>query len=437
MSLTRSERLIEAGTLFLLVFTPLAFGTTERWSEAVAEVVILGMVLVYVLANVRSWEIRVELPPGWLPATLFLALAAFQIVTGWSADAHETRRYLLKLGAVAAFFVVCFNTYRTREQVGRAIWTMLATGTLVSIVGIIQRVSGNERLYGIGPRIEYGAPFGPYVNRAHFAGLMVVIVPAALVFLLTGTRERRRRALFRTWRDRFRDWNSSAGGARSLVPLGIVVMSVAALTSGSRGGMIALLVALSAMGIGVLTGRRSWSNRVARVLLALGLIALTAGWIAGDVVYGAAERLAQELGRPQESLRVALWADAVQLWRAAPLLGSGLGTFGVAFPRYRTIQGPRAFSHAESDWIQLLTDTGVLGLLLALLAVGAVAVALRRGARATDSRWARALALAALVGLVGTAVQAMGNFSLIVMSNLLYVALVVALAFQAQRETPP
>ncbi len=436
MTLTRSERLIEAGTLFLVVFTPLAFGTTELWSEAVAEVLILGLVLVYVLTNVRNWEIRVELPPGWVPAMLFLALAALQVLAGWSADAHETRRYLLKLGGAAAFFLVCFNTYRTREQVGRAIWTMLATGTLISIVGIIQRVGGNERLYGIGPRIEYGAPFGPYVNRAHFAGLMVVIVPAALVFVLTGTRERRRRALFRTWRDRFRDWNSSAGGARSLVPLGIVVMSAAAFTSGSRGGMIALLVALSAMGVGVLTGRRSWSNRVARVLLALGLIILTAGWIAGDVVYGAAERLAQELGRPQESIRVALWADALQLWRAAPLLGSGLGTFGVAFPRYRTIQGPRAFSHAESDWIQLLTDTGVLGLAMALLAVVALGIALRRSYRTTQSRWAKALTLAGLVALAGTVVQAMGNFSLPVMSNLIYVALVVALAFQAARERP-
>ena len=87
--------------------------------------------------------------------------------------------------------------------------------------------------------------------------------------------------------------------------------------------MVALLVALSAMGIGVLVGRRSWSSRAARGLLALVLVVLASTWIAGDVVYGTAERLAEELGRPQESVRVALWADAFHLWRDAPLLGSG------------------------------------------------------------------------------------------------------------------
>ena len=92
MSLTWSERVIEAAALFLLVFTPLAFGTTEPWSEAVAELVVLGMVIVYVVSTVRNWEIRVELPPGWLPAALFLGLATLQLIAGWSADWLGWRR---------------------------------------------------------------------------------------------------------------------------------------------------------------------------------------------------------------------------------------------------------------------------------------------------------------------------------------------------------
>ena len=44
-TLSVPERLVEAGALFLLVFAPLAFATVEPWSEAVAELVILGMVV--------------------------------------------------------------------------------------------------------------------------------------------------------------------------------------------------------------------------------------------------------------------------------------------------------------------------------------------------------------------------------------------------------
>jgi O-antigen ligase len=431
---TRAERLVEAVALVLLVFTPLAFGATERWSEAVVELVVLGMVAVWVLAMVQGRELRVELPPGWLPATVFLALAAGQLAAGWSADAHETRRQLLKLGAVAAFFLVCYNAYRTRGQARRAIWTMMGTGTLIAIVGLVQRVSGNERLYGIGPRVEHGAPFGPFVNRAHFAGLMVVVVPAALTLLLAGTPAPGRRRLVRTWGDRLREWTSPQHGARGLIPLALAVMGCAALASGSRGGMVALLVALAAMGIAVLADRRSWSSRAARVLLAVGLVLLTTAWIAGDVVYGTAERLADELNRPRESVRVALWADALGLWRDAPVVGTGLGTFGAAFPRFRTIPGPRVFSHAESDWVQLLTDTGALGLLLALGAVIAVGVALARGYRPAASRWHKGLILAGLVALAGTLVQGLANYGLPVTSNLLYLALALALALRAARE---
>ena len=50
------------------------------------------------------------------------------------------------------------------------------------------------------------------------------------------------------------------------------------------------------------------------------------------------------------------------------------------------------------------------------------------GGNATESRWARALALAGLVALGGTVVQGIANYNLPVMSNLIYVALAVALA---------
>src|SRR5439155_1317656 len=82
--------------------------------------------------------------------------------------------------------------------------------------------------------------------------------------------------------------------------------------------------------------------------------------------------------------------------RAAPVLGTGFATFGVAFPPFRTLQAPVVFSHAESDWVQLLTDTGVVGLALALAAVGSLGLAVLRRYRHTESRWPRALALAGL-----------------------------------------
>ena len=68
MTVSWSDRILEAGVLVLLVVTPLAFGTVEPWSEALAELVILGMAVTYVVRNLREWEFRVDLSPGRLPA---------------------------------------------------------------------------------------------------------------------------------------------------------------------------------------------------------------------------------------------------------------------------------------------------------------------------------------------------------------------------------
>ena len=428
MTTSWPDRLIEAGALFLLVFTPLAYGTVNPWSEAVAELVILGMALTYVIRTLRAWELRVELPPGWLPALLFLGLIFLQaVLPGWSLDPHATWRQALKLAAVAALFLICYNTYRTRAQAQRALWTMIVMGTFISLFGIAQRMTWHGRLYWIGPEVS-GSPFGPFVNRTHFAGLMIVVVPAALAFLLADKQAARHHRWARTWRDRLLEWGSSEAGPRQLIGVLVLVMGGAALVSGSRGGMVALLGALFAMILGSLAHRRSWSGRAGRLALATALIVLAGIWLGGDIIYGTAERIAEELERPDESPRLQLWADALGLWRGAPLLGTGLASFAVAFPPIRTIRAPVVYSHAESDWVQLLTDTGLIGLSLALTAVTALALALLRRYRQTEGRWARSLALAGLVALIGTAIQGIANHNLPVMSNFIYLAVAVALA---------
>src|SRR5439155_24297947 len=132
---------------------------------------------------------------------------------------HVTRAEGLKLAAVAVFFLICYNTYRPRAQAQRALWTMLVTGTLISVLGVVQRITWNHRLYWIGPEIEYGAPFGPFVNRTHFAGLIVVIVPMTVaLFMARGRSGRRPRRPRRTWPDRRRDGNSTWTDARRLIP---------------------------------------------------------------------------------------------------------------------------------------------------------------------------------------------------------------------------
>jgi O-antigen ligase len=155
---------------------------------------------------------------------------------------------------------------------------------------------------------------------------------------------------------------------------------------------------------------------------------LVAVWVGGDILFGTVERLGAELGAPDESPRLRLWQDALGLWREAPVVGTGLASFAVAFEPHRTARAPVIFTHVESDWFQLLTDTGIVGLILAVATFALLARVLLGQFRWHRSPWERQVALGALVALAGTAVQWIANYNLPVMANLLYLAAAVAVA---------
>jgi O-antigen ligase len=457
-TLPRTDRAVAAGAVFLVVFTPLAFGTVTPWAEAVAETVVLAMTVLWVLGMVRQWQLRIAIPPGALPALLFVSLGLVQMIPipvwlAWivspraaalatevahftgaplgpipsSLAPYATWQQWTKLVATGLFFLVVYNTHRTRPQARRLLWAMLLTTAAIALFGIVQRATWNGRLYWIGPVAPHASGFGPFVNRAHFAGLVVVVAPMGLAMMLGLRRLLPRPRVPRAWRDRVRAWSSRNVGPERLIPLLILLAGGAALVSGSRGGVVSLLCALVAMA-GLGAHGREGGRRAGALAAATLVVVLVSLWIGGDIVYGTAARLTEELGALQESPRVRLWQDAVALWRTAPIIGTGLASFGVAFEPYRTLQAPVVFSHAESDWVQLLTDTGLVGVALVIAVFVALAVSLLRRHRRAANPWDQTLALGALVALLGTGAQWIANYNLPVMSNLLYLAAAVAVA---------
>jgi O-antigen ligase len=457
-----SGRVVEAGVVSLLVFTPLAYGTVEAWSEAIAELVILGMVTAWVLGMLGDWEIRVDLPPGWLPGVLFLALVFLQAVplpravlhaaAPWSVRLHDlARAYLpgseaawatislapdatwreaLKLAATAAFFLVVYNTYRTRAQVQRAIWAMIMTGAGIAVFGLVQRMTWNGRLYWVGPeaphRQAFGPhAFGPFVNRAHFAALATVVIALALAILMAGVRPGSRGR--RVWTARWRGLLETSSG---VILIAVTLLGGAVLIAGSRGGIVGLVgmfITLAVLAAFEKPGQRPL-NLVAVVA---GVTLLAGAWLGFEIVAHTAGRLATETATLDESMRVLRWIDTGRLIQEAPIVGTGLASFEVAFPVFRTVAYPARFTHAESDWVQLVSDTGVVGALLVVLAIGQL-LAFGFGAwRASAQRADRALRLCALAALVGLIIQAALNYGLPVMSLQLYAALVASVLVAA------
>jgi O-antigen ligase len=94
--------------------------------------------------------------------------------------------------------------------------------------------------------------------------------------------------------------------------------------------------------------------------------------------------------------RMAHWQAALSMWRARFWLGVGFGGYEAAYPDYRLINWPIALGHAHNYYLNLLAETGVVGLAAYLVLLGSVFGGLFRALRRT-SGWEQGL----VVGLIG------------------------------------
>jgi hypothetical protein len=162
--------------------------------------------------------------------------------------------------------------------------------------------------------------------------------------------------------------------ARGLLAGAIVVLAIGFVASQSRGGLIAALIVLP-FALAIIRRRRR---------LLIGVIAVVA--IAGTVALLAFSAFHRdtELGVDKSSGRNDLWRVALRMSANHALTGVGPGGFAARSATYSRDVGP--IEHVEllvekpqsthNIWLQLLVETGVVGLALCLVVV---AICLRAG----------------------------------------------------------
>ncbi|MEW6144392.1 MAG: O-antigen ligase family protein [Thermodesulfobacteriota bacterium] len=207
--------------------------------------------------------------------------------------------------------------------------------------------------------------------------------------------------------------------------LGLAFLAV--LFSRSRMGIFSVLVSL--VFFTSLSSRSLRSGKgLGRMVYTVVGVAVFFGLFIG--IYPVAERFLH-VGENLPS-RTELWKDAAAIVRDFPLFGSGLGTFGYAYPLYKLAVGkPIVYLHAHNDYLELLIETGVLGFASIM---AALAVFLHSSLRALaslgrDEDYFRLFVLAgALTGIFSMLVHSLVDFGLQIPSNGLYFAFLVGLS---------
>lgn len=357
---------------------------------------------------------------------------------GYLADSHalsiSTERTELGL-AFAVSFIVLFVAADALFAAGEAAAVatfifVLAVG--LSIFAVAQRATFNGRIYWLWTPFNAPNPAaGPFVNRNHFAGWLLMAIPLAVgPFLrqIVSTKARSGGG----WYSRLVWVSTDQASALFLRAFCIGVMALALFLTLSRSGILSLLVGITIMGAIVM--RRSVSRR--RLVLTLAYVIVATGL--AITAAGLTTLFDRFVGLPYGDIqgRAAAWRDGLTVVRDFPWVGTGFNTFGTAMLFYQRSALESHYQEAHNDYLQLLAEGGLLLAIPTMLAIGFFARDAWRGIRdSRDSYWLR---VGALCGVMGMALQEAVDFSLQMPGNAVLFVVLCAIVIHRRgpRELP-
>jgi O-antigen ligase len=446
---------IEKGMLFLLLFTPLAVGAVQPWSTAVMEIasfvvfgawlltlrqgneksVILPMFLVALVGLVLVVLLQLVPLPGTVLAAVSPATARLYQRFSLSGEASwrtisihpdATEEELFKLIAYAAVFIVIINHYRTREQVRGLVRAIVMTGCLLAVFAVIQKLTWNGSLFWFYPVRETLHPVGPYINRNHFAGYMEMAIPLGLGLILDGATRIDSRGRLPPVKRISAILGSREFSSVVFLSLAVLFMAGALFMSLSRGGILGFGVAAFVFAL-LTRSKRSLRKRIlalAFVGLAVLVLVVMTGW-------GRIERRFEELGDEANFKRIEIWRDCAGIVWDFPVWGTGLGTFDDAYLRYQSASPGLLFDHAHNDYLELVTDAGLAGTLLAAGALALFGQALAKAWKARHGRFVTSIAAGGISSGAALAVHSMTDFNLHIPANALLATVIAGITFSS------
>jgi O-antigen ligase len=231
------------------------------------------------------------------------------------------------------------------------------------------------------------------VNHNHYAGLMEMLAPFALLRTLRQSLRVEKRAL----------WGFAA-----------LLMVTSIFLSGSRGGMISISIEMVLIIVIFLALNRTRGQMIAAgvaVVLFLGFLF----WFGSEQLASRVETLGHPLVSSSDRLQMA--KDSWQMFKDRPLLGWGLGTFTVIYPHYSTFYSDDIVNAAHDDYVQFLVETGAVGFAAILWFLVSVFRAGIRNLRIWANRRASGVRVAAFLGVIGIVIHSFTDFNLQVPAN--------------------
>jgi|Deesub1362B_J571_1020462.scaffolds.fasta_scaffold00082_48 O-antigen ligase/tetratricopeptide (TPR) repeat protein len=433
--------------LLLLIFTPLAFGTVETWSYTVIEILSICLFILII----KQKERPLYRPPGMFPLVIIWCYMVFQIVPlppslvkilspetynlyrelsegidslSWPSISLYRKATILEIFRFTAYLLFYFSAVQVlslHEKKEKAVKILFVFISLLGFFSIVQYLLYNNKFYWLREVPEGASPFGPFVNRNHYAFLMTMVFPLLIGLLFyyrpyTGYTSLKARIVEFLIHRRFNIY--------TLVGFGSIVVATSVFLSLSRGGIVSLSLAMVFFGALYYLVEK---NKTGRLIIGISLLIMfSVGWFGWEPIIDRFGKLGILRGEISD-LRPQIWRDSLQIIDDFPLTGTGFGTYMKIYPSYRTVGGTKKVDHAHNDYIELLVEGGLIGAAGFLIFVGTVVYSGIKGVFTKRSRLSRLVCIGALSGLLGALLHSFTDFSLHIGADGLYLFFILSL----------
>lgn len=441
-------KLTEISLILGLALAVLAFGGAETISFSIVEILFFGMAawllatserntflsprMIILVPAVLAGIVLFQLCP--LPRSLLHRFAGGEIPQtnthpGYlSFEPYATRSHFLILLAcfIAFYFAQVASQDRRRQQF--FIGALIALGTFEAFYGLVQYLSGWQQIFAYAKKFDLEEATGTYINRNHYAGFLEMILPFSLAWVFY---EYARLRGARASGINFRNLIVKSAAQRLILSLSVsVVLCAALIFSRSRMGILAaassILIIFALVVISRFHGRMGSVLAAAFIVLSICL----AVWIGPGPIVSRFQTVNAEYSLGGQS-RLSMWRDALPLIKEHPGLGTGLGTFPIAYTRGQTAFLSQFVNHAHNDYLEIASD---LGIPAALILFGSILFILGSAIRSFlsgERDFERIVALGCVGSIVAILLHSFADFNLYIPANALLFSAILGLAISA------
>ncbi len=421
--------------LFILIFAPLAFGTVELWSLVTVEV-LSGTAAVFFLLSICFFRKELYSIPGGVPLLLLLFFMLLQLIPlpanliriispatynayapilslgvgEWiplTINQKATLQEFFRISCYSLIYFLTINLLTINGRLKKTVYTVISLAAGIALLAIIQQVDSPDRIYWFRNVPENSSPFGPWINPNQFAGFMEMMAPLALgLFLFYKPIVHPDETL----REKIVNFFTMPGSSRYLfLGCAATLMVLSVFVSLCRGGI--LTITLSAFVFMLMYNMKKNKRGRMAVLVIVGCVVMAVSWFGWDTIIAEFNHGFSSSGELNDG-RLPLWADTLRIIPSFFLFGSGFGTYIDIFPSFRSFPGYHIFDHAHNDYLELLTDGGIIGFVLAAWFVVAVLGHGWKMIRARRDQYAVLLGIGAFTGIIAMLMHSVTDFNM-------------------------